>query len=162
LEQSDHYSLLYNATHATADHKHRLELLEQNMKAFYYWFALKGQQLAMPDQKLVVVMFDQPDQFIVQRELIEDEPMSTDGFFSARDNVVVFSSQRLDGPGALFARQMQGRYQDGWDEDTLLQGKGASRKAQVPLDEQYRMQTLALLNRALREESERAAVSHEG
>jgi len=162
LEQSDHYSLLYNATHATPEHKRRLEMLEQNMKAFYYWFALRGQELAMPDQKLVVAMFDQPDQFVIQRALIEDEPLSTDGFFSARDNVVVFSSQRLDGPAALFARQMQGRYQEGWDEETLLQGKAASKKAQVTADESYSMQTLALLNRALKDESERAAVTHEG
>jgi uncharacterized protein DUF1570 len=161
ISQSDHYSLLYNAAvNDPEEVQRRLKMLEENMKAVYYWFALRGIALNMPEQKLVCVLLDQPEQFRLQRQLIEDEPLVTDGFFSARDNVVVFSAQRLDDASMLFSKQMQANYQKGWDRAQLLQGKG--NLAGSSPDEQYRMQTWALLDKAMEVEGERAAVTHEG
>jgi len=161
ISQSDHYSLLYNAAvNDPPEVQRRLKMLEDNMRAVYYWFALRGVALNMPEEKLVCVLIDQPEQFRLQRALIEDEPLSTDGFFSARDNVVVFSAQRLDDASVLFNKQMQALYQKGWERESLLQGKANLAGAQP--DEQYRMQTLALIDKALEVEGERAAVTHEG
>ena len=133
--------MLYNAAvNDPEEVQRRLKMLEENMKAVYYWFALRGVALNMPEQKLVCVLFDQPDQFKFQRALIEDEPLVTDGFFSARDNVVVFSAQRLDNESVLFNKQMQAHYQKGWERALLLQDKG-NLIGNTP-DEKYRMQTL--------------------
>lgn len=160
---SEHYALLYNTQLSDPPEvAHRLKLLEENMKAVYYYFALKGIALKMPEEKLVAVLLDQPEQFKVQRALIEDEPLVADGFFAARDNVVVFSNQRLDNESILFKRQMQAYYQQGWDRKSLLEGKGLNRVAGKSIDERYRMETLALLDAALDEEGERATVTHDG
>jgi hypothetical protein len=163
MSQSDHYSLLYNAQLADPPEvERRLKLLEENMRGVYYWFAFRGIPLAMPSQKMVGVLLDQPDQFKVQRALIEDEPLVADSFFSARDNVAVFSAQRLDDASTLFGRQMQGSYAQGWDRAALLKGTAASKIAGKSIDEQYKMQTLALLDTVMEAEGERAAVSHDG
>lgn len=162
LSQSDHYSVLYSAPLADPPEvERRLKLLEENLKGVYYWFAFRGIQLPIPTDKLVVVLLDQPEQFKLQRALIEDEPLVTDGFFSARDNVVVLSTQRLDDASVLFGRQMQGLYGQGWDRTALLKGTRASKLAGKSIDEEYRMQTMALLDAGLEEEGEWAAVSHE-
>ncbi len=159
---SDHYALLYNTQLSDPPEvSQRLKLLEENMKSVYYYFALKGITMKVPDQKLVAVLLDQPEQFKVQRALIEDEPLVADGFFAARDNVVVFSNQRLDNESILFKRQMQGYYQQGWDRKSLLEGKGINKLAGKSVDERYKMETLALLDATLDEEGERASVTHD-
>lgn len=160
ISQSDHYVVLYNTQLSDPPEvAQRLKLLEENMKAVYYWFALKGIAMKMPEQKHVTVLLDQPEQFKYQRAIVEDEPLVADGFFAARDNVVVFSNQRLDSESILFKRRMQGSYQQGWDRKSLLEGK--ARVAGKTPDERYRMETLALLDAALDEESERASVTHD-
>jgi hypothetical protein len=163
VSTSDHYALLYNAAlNNPPEVEQRLKALEDNLRAVCLWFALKGVALNLPDQKLVAVLLDQPDQFTIQRALIEDEPLVSDGFFSPRDNVVVFSAQRLDDASVRFAKQMQGFYQQGWDRDALLKGSTTSRLAGKSADQKERMSTLALLDKAMEVEAERAAVSHEG
>jgi len=163
MSQSDHYSLLYNAAlNDPPEVQQRLKALEDNMRGVYYWFVMKGIPLPVPNQKLVAVLLDQPDQFTIQRALIEDEPLVSDGFFSPRDNVVVFSAQRLDDASVKFAKQMQGYYQQGWDRDSLLKGDKTSKLAGKRADERERMSTLALLDKAMDMEGERAAVTHEG
>ena len=49
----------------------RLKLLEQHMKGFYYWFALKGIALPVPTDKLVCLLVDQPSEFLKQRAVVE-------------------------------------------------------------------------------------------
>src|SRR5262249_52947394 len=136
MSQSDHYSMLYNAAlNNPPEVERRLKLLEDNMKAVYYWFALKGIVLPMPDQKLLAVLLDQPDQFTLQRALDEDEPLVSYGFFSARDNVAVSSGQRLDFPSVQFSKQMQAHYLAGWDRDALLKDTSVNLPAGKTLDE---------------------------
>jgi len=93
VSSSDHYSMLYNAAlNDPPEVKERLKALEENMRAVYIWFALKGVVLQMPDQKLVTVLLDQPSQFTLQRQLIEDEPSSPTG--SSRRGTTSPSSRR--------------------------------------------------------------------
>jgi hypothetical protein len=162
LEMSDHYSLLYNSPVAgPPEVQIRLKLLEQHMKGFYYWFALKGVALPVPTDKLVCLLVDQPSEFLKQRAVVEDEPLVTDGFYANRDNVCVFSTQRVDSSYTVFSRQAQAIYAQGFERQGLIDGS-ATRKQTVPPAEFARYQTIALLDKLLEEEAERASVSHEG
>jgi len=162
LEQSDHYSLLYNSPVAgPPEVQSRLRQLEQHMKGFYYWFALKGMALPVPTDKLVCMLVDQPSEFLKQRAVVEDEPLVTDGFYANRDNVCVFSNQRVDSSYTVFSRQVQAIYSQGYERQGLLDGT-AKRKQTLQPAEFARYQTMALLDKLLEEEAERASVSHEG
>jgi hypothetical protein len=161
LETSDHYSLLYSSPVASPPEvQTRLKLLEQHMKGFYYWFALKGIALPVPSDKLVCLLVDQPSEFLKQRAVVEDEPLVTDGFYANRDNVCVFSSQRVDSSYTVFSRQAQAIYSQGHERQGLLDGSAPRRT--VPQPDFARYQTMALLDKLLEEEAERASVSHEG
>jgi len=162
LEQSDHYSVLYSSPVAgPPEVQSRLRLLEQHMKGFYYWFALKGIARPVPTDKLVCLLVDQPSEFLKQRAVLEDEPLVTDGFYANRDNVAVFSSQRVDSSYTVFSRQVQAIYSQGYERQGLIDGT-AVRKQTLPHAEYARFQTMALLDKLLEEEAERASISHEG
>ncbi|MFO0808116.1 MAG: DUF1570 domain-containing protein [Gemmataceae bacterium] len=161
-EQSAHYTLIYNAPVANPPEvKERLGMLEDQMKAFYYWFALKGVALPMPKDKLVAILIDSPDEFRKQRAVVEDEPLVSDGFYAARDHVAVFSTQRIDAPYQMFLRSTQPIWQTGFNKQGLLDGT-EKRKVGVLPGDWARYQTLALLEKGLEVEGERAAISHEG
>lgn len=167
MEKSKHYAVVYTSgVNNPPEVQSRLAALENHMRSFYYWFALKGRALPMPKDKLVAVMLNDPKEFRRQRAVLEDEPLVTDGFFSHRDNICVFSSQRIDGPWEVFERQVSPLWSGGaYDRSALLEGT-ARRKIAGPYATEAgqfaRMMTLALLERALEEEAERAAVTHEG
>lgn len=161
--QSPHFSLFYTSpTSDPPEVKSRLALLESNMRGFYYWFAMKGVALPMPTDKMVCVLLDQPDEFKRQRAQVEDEPLVADSFFAHRDGVCVFSKERLDSPFQVFAKQVQPIYQSGYDRQALLEGVTPKARAGTTINDLARFQTLALLDKALEEEGDRAAVSHDG
>lgn len=149
----------------------RKELLEQQMRAFYIWFALKGKALPVPEEKLVAVDIRDPHAFKSQRTVMDSVQYVSDGFFAPRDNVAVFSSQRLDESFLMFQR-ITNNYWKEWTREELVQGTkltgvGAKIKKyyndpKAFLSEYRRMQTIALLEKALEEEANLAAVSHEG
>jgi len=161
-EQSKHYSLFYNSPVSNPPEvQSRLALLEANMKGVYFWFAMKGIALPIPADKLVCILLDQPTEFKNYRAILEDEPLVADSFYAQRDNICVFSKERLDGPFTAFTKQTQPIYQSGMDRQALLDGT-AKRKASMSIPDMARYQTLALLERSLEEEGDRAAVSHDG
>ena len=94
------------------------------MRAFYFWFAVHGHALPVPDEKLVAVILDTPDEFKFQRAILEDEPLVSDGFFARRDDVCVFSAQRIDLAFQDFERQVQPIWQAGnlYEKSQLLDG----------------------------------------
>jgi hypothetical protein len=161
-ESSKHYVLLYTAPVSNPPEvQSRLAALEDHMRAFYYWWALKGLALPMPDQKLVAVLLDSADEFRKQRVVVEDEPLVTDGFYANRDHIVVFSAHRLDLAFNVFTRQTDPIWRRGFERARMLDGS-ERRKVTMPPFEFARYQTLALLERALEDEAERASVTHEG
>jgi hypothetical protein len=161
-EQSKHYTLFYNSPiSGPPEVISRLAMLEANMKSVYFWFAMKGVALPIPNDKMVCILLDQPTEFKNYRAILEDEPLVADSFFAQRENVCVFSRERLDGPYSAFIKQTQPVYQSGYDRSALLDGS-ARRKATTSIPEFARFQTLALLERYLEEEGDRAAVSHDG
>lgn len=158
-KQTAHYVLLYTATETEPDEvKDYAERLEENYLSFFYWFALKGKKVKVPDRRLVAVLLDKPDEFYAYREAFDHAPMVADGFFSRRDNLAVFSAKRLDEVYDLLSKATNPLWQTGWNQSDLLNGKG--RPGSQP-DEIVRNQVLALLLRAMQDESARASVSHE-
>jgi hypothetical protein len=104
-------------------------------------------------------------------------PLHADGFLDRRDNVLVLSVQRLDPAAYQFATQMQGEYRLGWERPVLLQPFDEANPSKTRLRSQAivkdmtpderekrvpRMMVLALVDRALVEEGEKAAISYEG
>lgn len=165
LDTSKHYAVVYTSqTPNPPEVKSRLEALEQHMRAFYYWFALRGKALPVPEEKLVAVLLADPSEFRKQRAVEENEPLVSDGFYAHRDHICVFSAQRLDTPFLVFERQAHPFWASGqYDKAKLIDGTAKRSSGVTPNPADFnRLMTLALLERALDDEAERAAVSHEG
>jgi hypothetical protein len=161
VKRSKHYTLLYDVK-SDVQAENRLKRLEQNYQGFFYWFALHGVILPVPDRRLVAALIERRDSFESKHNDIFDEaPVVVDAFFARRDNLAVFSGQRLDeGYQALYEiNQREGLFQK-WKKSELLQGKGSGRG--VAMNEVARAQTMVLLLKAMQEEGELASVSYEG
>jgi hypothetical protein len=164
METSKHYAVIYTSASANPPEvQSRLEALETHMRAFYYWFALRGRALPVPNEKMVAIMLDTPEEFR-RRAAVGEEQLVNDGFYSHRDNICIFSSQRLDPASQVFERQVEAYWKKGdYDRGKLLNGTEHRRLSISPNPGDYaRLMTLALLERALDDEGERAAVTHEG
>jgi hypothetical protein len=163
METSKHYAVIYTSANANPPEvQSRLAALENHMRAFYYWFAVRGHALPVPAEKLVTVVLDTPAEFR-ERSSVGEEPLVDDGFYSHRDHLCIFSAQRLDSPYQVFERQVDPLWKAGaYDRMQLLDGSAKRRPSTTAEGDFARMMTFALLERALDDEAERAAVSHEG
>jgi hypothetical protein len=157
---SDHYVLLYDVRD-DAEADSRLQRLEQNYRGFYYWFALHGKELAVADRRLVAVLVYDKDAFERQhKDIFDNTPLVADGFYARRDNLAVFSAQRLDEGFASLITVGKIALKN-YDPDALLKGS-LKRRGNVTVDEVAKAQVYALLFKALTAESELASVTHEG
>jgi hypothetical protein len=156
---SKHYALLYNGkAHETA--QARLDRLEQNYRGFFYWFALNNHPLPVPTSRLVAVLVDSPETFRHGHKDIFDETLRVgDGFFSARENIVVLASSRLDDAYDALTRLAR-EYWKTWPMEDLLKKKKKLRDGKSAED-LYRAETFTLVWKAMAEESQRAAVTGE-
>jgi hypothetical protein len=162
-----HYALLYwDAT--PSEVSKRLDILEENFKGFYLWFATRGIDLPLPESPLIVVLPKRgSDVLPLARALDAPSRMDADGFYSPEHDVLVLSPERLDELGYTFTRQVQQMYQEGFSRDKLLAGDGPKintedeEKGKKP-DEVARMQTIALVERFLEEQNIICTVSREG
>jgi hypothetical protein len=159
-ERSKHYVLCYDG-HRPTQVQQRLARLENNLRGFYYWFALHGKALPMPEKRLVAVLIDDKDSFISKhKEIFDDDELVADGFFDRRENIAVYSAYRLDPAydaldkitGPLWKRM-------NYNASDLLKGKSAPG---VAANENAYAQTLTLLQKAMQDESELNSVSYEG
>jgi hypothetical protein len=143
--------------------RRRLEQLERNYKAFFYWFALHGQPQPQPRKRLVAILIDKKEEFEKKHKLVFDNvEMVADGFFARRDNLAVFSSKSLDLPfQALEKKFNETMLSHNWSGDELLQGKGYKGKKYIPGEVEH-AQVVALVHSAMQEDAERATVTHEG
>jgi hypothetical protein len=62
----------------------------------HYWFALHGKQLAIPRQRMIVVLAEDSNRFKELHALFDTLPLQVDGFYSPLDNVAVISPTRVD------------------------------------------------------------------
>jgi hypothetical protein len=165
-----HYALIYWDT-PPEEVQRRAALLEENFRGFYLWHATRGVELPIPETPLVAVLAKKGAD-VLPMALTLDGPtgLPADGFYSGEHNLLVLSPERLDGVGQTFLRQTQQIYKDGVRREDLLAGKGpqihvegaAGLKDAKKPDEVAWMQTMALVERFVDENSAVHAVSREG
>jgi hypothetical protein len=161
LKDSKHYTMLFDSPEGDpAEVSTYLNELEENMRGFYYWFALKGRVLPVPERRLLAVLVNKPEQFHSYRHAFDDAPLVQDGFFARRENLAFFCATRQDEVYNLLVKHTGPLWQTGWNMDDLLKGKGHANARSA--DESVKNSMLALLQKAMEEESSRASVSHVG
>jgi hypothetical protein len=157
---SGHYTAVYRSESSDpTEVKRFIARLEEHYRGFFYWFALRGTTLKVPDYRLVVFMTDNPDQFHFLKQVFDNPVQVEDGFCSRRDNILVCSSVRLDSSYKALSQETQSLWQSGWSKDRLLQGRG---KDTATPEENARNQILALVLQAMQEESNIATVTNLG
>jgi hypothetical protein len=167
VSDQGHYQLLSNLPKETdASLKRRLARLEEHFEAFYYWFALQdgGPRPQAPKKRLVAVMVRDKTEFDAKHAVWGSMPMAADGFTPRRDNLVILSPRRLDDTFALFEKNTQSYFSNkDFRRDDLVSGIIWDRPNAKMFDGRVVvMQTLAIVHRALEDESERATITHEG
>jgi hypothetical protein len=172
-----HYVLLYNGT-SDGDMKEvqsRLKSLEDTHKMFFYWFAFncdqdgnlayipKGQNnaLIVPDERLVAVLANDEKQFNHFHKIYNNVLLAADGFTARRDNIAIFSRERLDKQFKALNDYCSPKFLT-FGKDELLHRKRSVKARDRGTEEWQEAQTLALMVRSLEADSELATVSHEG
>jgi hypothetical protein len=162
--RSDHYTLLYDVP-SDAEAERRAKRLEDNFKGFFYWFALRGNAVPVPDRRLVAVLVQSKRAFEQKhRDIFPEVPVAADGFYDRRDNLAVFSSEQLDPAAEALKKRVDFLMQNPrWSPDALLHGKGLPRAAGVAQVYEWTVaQTVMLLHTASEEQAEQTSVTHEG
>ena len=160
-----HYVLLYSPPSSgsvdSQDVLSRMKRLEENYRAFFYWFALKGKVLPVPDFRLVTVLVDSMNEYQDLRKAFDSVPTADDGFYDRREDLVFLSATPQDEGYDALDKSTKDLWSQGWTRQDLLEGKTKSppNSDSVTI---VRNQVKTLLLRALENESELAAVSHEG
>ncbi|HEV8058947.1 MAG TPA: DUF1570 domain-containing protein [Gemmataceae bacterium] len=158
-ERGKHYVLCYDGQRVVQV-KQRIQRLEDNMRGFYYWFALHGKSLPVPDKRLIAFLVDNKETFLAQhKDIFDDDELVADGYFDRHENIAVFSAYRLDDAYAALDKITQPLFKK-WPAAELLKGK--RQDATAPYNEEARAQTLTLLQKAMQDESELNSVSYEG
>src|SRR5262249_44549723 len=112
---SKHYVLISDVKTAK-EAQNRLNLLEKNMKGFYYWFALRGRQLPVPKYRLAVALESNRDSLQRHRkDIFDDVTMIADGFYVPRDNLAILSNDRLDEGYAALEKTSEPYWKD-WNQ----------------------------------------------
>jgi hypothetical protein len=162
-----HYVLLYPSNISKGgdapEVESRLKRLEENYRVFFYWFALKGKVLPVPDQRLVAILVNKVEEYQDYHKGFDNVPTADDGFFARRENLVFFSATPQDEGYDALDKSMKDLWMNRWVRADLLNGsytKGTDPQADgVTI---VRNQVKTLLLQALESESELAAVSHDG
>ena len=162
---SAHYALIQNDGSDSAPKVvSRLDQLERNMTAFYYWYALQRVALEVPKQRLVAVMEAKGDDaaaaFLRDNKIFDSVPITADSFYSPRHNLVVFCGHRLDQPYLALVKMTAG-YWKAYNPTTILQPRPKLAKGSNEL-QLYSAQTVSILTKALDEDGEAMAVTHSG
>jgi hypothetical protein len=166
--QSPHYTLWANAATPDIQAKRYLEELERTYETFFAWFALKGRVLPVPTRRLVAVLEPSRDSFEQLRGAFDMTPLVADGFLARRENLAVLTTkpnteayQTLDKINEAKFGEIQVKRDQVLDDKVYKIRALGPMLASKPLD-LYGYQTLALVQKAMEEESIRASTSHEG
>ncbi|MFO0825379.1 MAG: hypothetical protein U0792_20045 [Gemmataceae bacterium] len=161
------YSILsWDATEAEV--ARRGTLLEENFQAFFLWHATRGIELKIPEVPLIAVLARQGRDVIPLARALDAPPrLVADGFYSTEHDVLVLSPERLDSVGFTFTAQTRDMYRDGITRAELLAGRGPDihkdgADGMRKPDDVARLQTIALIERLVDEQSARCAISHDG
>jgi hypothetical protein len=178
LTETPHYLLVHNAANDTAvEIKTHADHLENALRGFYYWFALRGITLKVPQNRQVVVLTTKADDFEQLHKVLTSGPLVVDGFFARRESLAVMHSQRQDDPYKALSTYWENWKSKGYMRFELLQNKNTSGVPKDGVPQNVRQaaqagdlaslvniaeaQMLALMLKALEQEAELATVSHE-
>ncbi len=162
-----HYALIYSDA-TSGEVQRRAAMLEENFKGFYLWHATRGVELPMPEAPLLAVLAKSAAAaFDLARALDGPARVTADGFYSIDHDLLILAPERLDEVGQTFVRQAQQVYKSGASRDLLLAGQGPKLHINGLNDgkrpeEVARMQTIALVDRLIEDESAIATISREG
>jgi hypothetical protein len=155
-----HYALLHTSPLTTAEVDQMLETLENTFRGFYYWWALRGVELPVPQERQLAVLTDKSDDLHRFHALLTSGPMVGDGFFARRERLTVLSSRRLDESYNALDKFAQSQYRaNGVNLDTVL----TSQKPPRGMDQFtfWDAQMVALVLKAMETEAQRITVSHD-
>jgi hypothetical protein len=145
--------------------KRRLTRLEEALESFYYWFALQDNVPVppMPRHRLAGVLISEPAEFYRKHKSWGPVPMLGSGFTPRRDNVMVLCVKRLDDAYVLMENWMeQWKQQRKLETTELLDGKVWNRSDAKPNALAFSIiQTMAVVEKAMEDEAERATLTHE-
>lgn len=161
----NHYTILHVPTQdKLAERMHAR--LEQILAGYYYWFALQGKPLPLPEKQLVVILAENENKFDALHELFDKVPLQTDGFYATFDNVMVVSSQRRDEPFKAFKAHVgdleKQLKEQGLSFQKLVRGDPLTKKqTELKPDFLEYARAVALADRAAEEEGEISTLMYE-
>jgi hypothetical protein len=161
------YALVYWDRETTADEvTRRGKQLNDNLTAFYLWHAARGVELPLPEKPLLVVLAKAGQSMRPLQHALDGLPAQTDAFFAPEHNVLVLSPEPLDDVAQTFLRQNQQLFNKGYSRTALLNRQipklDSTGEKGSPPEEVARANTLALIEKLMLNDSEVAAISHEG
>lgn len=136
----------------------RLKQLDRTYQSFYYWFALKGKVLAQPKYRLVAVLESTPKDFRNKFINFESRPMTDAGFTARTDNVIFLSAQPV---GDVFAHLAENNNNYAKELQVSQEKILAGTPVNLEITNKAKLQTLALVQKALEEETAVATTTHE-
>jgi len=142
----------------------RLARLEDSLRTYYYWFALKGVVLPVPTERLPALLTEREPEFKRTRNSLADPPVVGDGIFARRENLMVFCARPLDSHYDMLDKFTATKMTQFnlINRQELLKGKGIPKtlRPDAPQELAYG-ETLALAEKEMEDEAERAGASHE-
>ncbi len=168
-----HYVLFYSVSNTDqAPVQDQLARLEDALHTFYYWFALKNPDLVLhrtvhvPEERLPALLALENNEFKSKRDSFSTPPVVGDGFFARRENLSVFCAQPQDPAYDMLAEKSSWVWQDNaWDRYEILSGRDnvgyPKGNGNVKPYERAYVGTLALLLKAIEDDSARAGVTHD-
>jgi hypothetical protein len=166
VSKGGHYGILTKPSgpQSVAMINSRAARFEEAFENFFYWFAMQEgvTQPAMPKYRLYAVLIDDRNSFHTTHSLWGHPPMVADGFTPRRDNLIILSTRRLDENYSIFEKNVSPLWTKGISREELIKGDIWDR-AQAKQDPLLfsAFQTLAVVQKAMEDEGERASISHE-
>lgn len=166
ITQADgyHFAIIHNsASDALAEVKPQLDRLEKTYKSFYYWWALKGTPLPMPEKRQVAILTEKPEDFRRLHKHLTSSPVMADSFFARREGLSVFSHKRADDSYVTLEKVAKPYWDRSFIRKDLLVGKSLVSgipKGESP-DSGDIPRTYAVLLKALEDEWEANTITHE-
>jgi hypothetical protein len=169
-----HYTLFTNGKGSESDLKkemdRRLAHLEETYATFFYWLALKGQPRTPPPYRLVVAIVDTPKADVWHRGIhaaYNFVPMVGGGFTAQHDNVLLVSTRRMDEAFEKLSDYNQTKLQelsmdtaDLFKPAEFFKNTSVTQSGKSPAVLLSILQTLALCEKSMSDETELLALSH--
>jgi len=163
--KAPHYVLLHSLSDADqSEVTSRANRLEDHLHSYYYWFALRGQVLPVPRERLVAILAGTEEEVnYYHKGFSADGPIVADGFYGPRENVTVLSGRPLAKDYGMledFAKQYW--TEPGMQRTNVLKGKLPRYTTPEQGYKQIHAAACALALRAMEDSSELAGITNDG